>query len=135
MISKALVSVYMHVHLATGNLNIKLQHRVVQILVLMTACSSSLDLESGDYWQLVAAQQLLQCHADSLLGCIHLQNAASDLLAFLVLAHAASAHCVSHVHSRYQCPAGSKHLSLGLSLSLESSGRLEVSGSQVYRTA
>ena len=34
--------------------------------------AADLDLESGDDGQLVAAQQLLQRHADSLLGDVHL---------------------------------------------------------------
>ncbi len=68
------------------------------------------DLEGGDDRQLVAAQQLLECHADSLLGCIHIQNTSSHLLSHLVLAAAALAHCVCSVQGRNHCPdAQHKH--------------------------
>lgn len=68
------------------------------------------DLEGGDDRQLVAAQQLLECHADSLLGCIHVQYTSSHLLSHLVLAAAALAYCVCCVQSWHHRPdARHKH--------------------------
>lgn len=63
------------------------------------------DLEGGDGGQLVAAQQLLQAHADALLGCIHFQNTAGDLLPLLVLAGASFAVHICHVHGWDKRPA------------------------------
>ena len=60
-------------------------------------CGFRANLEGSDDRQLVTAQQLLQGHADTLLGYINLQYTSSHLLSLLVLAAAALAHSVGCV--------------------------------------
>lgn len=67
----------------------------------------SADLKAGDCGQLVAAQQLLQAHADPLPGSIHLQYPAPHLLALLVPVGAPPAAPTGHVRAWHQRSATS----------------------------